>query len=273
MQHVRSPDGTDIAFSRTGDGPALVLIHGTTADHTRWALVAPAFEAHFSVYAIDRRGRGGSGDSTVYAVAREAEDIAAVVNAIGAPADVLGHSYGALCALEAAPLIPRLRRLVLYEPPVPAGQPAYPRGLPDRLQQLVDRGALEEALLLFFREVVRVPERDLDAMRSLPPWSTRVALAATIPRELRVDEHYTFDNQRARTVGIPTLVLSGETSPPFLQAAAELVDATLPDSRRVVMAGQGNVAMDTAPDLFSAEVLRFLMAQPETGLVAGVRAS
>jgi pimeloyl-ACP methyl ester carboxylesterase len=258
IEHVLSPDGTEIAYSRTGDGPALVLIHGTTADHTRWARVAPAFEARFSVYAIDRRGRGGSGDAPAYAVAREAEDIAAVVNAIGAPADVLGHSYGALCALEAAPLMPRVRRLVLYEPPIPTGMPAYSRGLPDRLQELVDRGEREEALLLFFREVVRAPESDLDVMRSLPVWQTRIALAATIPRELRVDEQYTFDAARAQGVNTPTLVMAGDASPPFLRRAAEIVDETLPDSRLVVMPGQGHVAMDTAPDLFTREVLRFL---------------
>src|SRR3712207_6140160 len=82
---VASKDGTPIAFLRSGEGPPLVLLHGTTADHSRWAPVLPAFEEHFTVYAVDRRGRGGSGDSEAYALDREFEDIAAVVDSLEEP--------------------------------------------------------------------------------------------------------------------------------------------------------------------------------------------
>src|ERR671913_1467382 len=88
---------TQVAYSRGGEGPPLVLVHGTAADHSRWAPVLPAFEQHFSICAVDRRGRGGSGDSEDYALEREFEDIAAVVDSIGEPVFLLGHSYGALC--------------------------------------------------------------------------------------------------------------------------------------------------------------------------------
>jgi pimeloyl-ACP methyl ester carboxylesterase len=59
-------------------------------------------EQRFTVYAVDRRGRGQSGDSPVYSIEREYEDIAAVVESIREPVNLLGHSYGALCSLEAA---------------------------------------------------------------------------------------------------------------------------------------------------------------------------
>jgi pimeloyl-ACP methyl ester carboxylesterase len=106
-----------------------VLVHGTAADHCRWTPVLPAFEQHFSVCAIDRRGRGGSGDpGDYYAIKREFEDISAVVNSVGEPTILLGHSYGALCALEAAPFTTNVRKLVFYEPGIEvAGEELYPQ--------------------------------------------------------------------------------------------------------------------------------------------------
>src|SRR5438270_592473 len=91
-----------IATTRTGHGPPLVLVHGTTADHTRWAPLLPVLDELFTVHAVDRRGRGASGDDPDHAIEREFEDVAAVVDAIAEPVHLLGHSYGAICALEAA---------------------------------------------------------------------------------------------------------------------------------------------------------------------------
>src|SRR3970040_231447 len=112
MLKFTSKDGTPIACEKTGSGPPLVLVHGTTANHTRWAPVLPALSKRFSVYACDRRGRGASGDASPYALEREFEDVAAVVDGIGGPVDLLGHSYGAICSLEAAALSREPRRLV-----------------------------------------------------------------------------------------------------------------------------------------------------------------
>ena len=138
MSTFTSGDGTQIGCEKSGAGLLLVLIHGTAADHARWAPVLPALRERFTVYACDRRGRGGSGDGPSYAMEREFEDVATVVDGIGGPVDLLGHSYGALCSLEAATRAKNLRRLVLYEPPIPAGMPITPPGVIDRLQALLD---------------------------------------------------------------------------------------------------------------------------------------
>src|SRR4029450_11134152 len=81
MTRVTSRDGTQIAYWASGEGPPLMVVHGTTADHTRWRPWLPYLEPHATVHALDRRGRGASGDAPDYDVAREFEDVAAVVDA------------------------------------------------------------------------------------------------------------------------------------------------------------------------------------------------
>jgi pimeloyl-ACP methyl ester carboxylesterase len=258
MEYVTSKDGTTIGYQRNGAGPPLLLVHGTTADHTRWSAVSPQLEQHFTVYAMDRRGRGGSTDAPEYDIRREAEDVAAVVEAIGEPVFILAHSYGAVCSLEAALLTDQLRRMVLYEPPIPTGLPMYSPGVPDRMRALIASGELEATLEVFMREVVRMPEHELEAYRQLPTWKRRIQLAPTIPRELAIDRTYRFDPERFANLRVPVLLLLGGDSPPLFRQAANAVDAALPNSTVVTLPGQQHIAMDTNPDLFVSEVLRFL---------------
>src|SRR5690606_29299175 len=137
MQTVVSSDNTPIAYEVTGEGPPLALVHGTTADHTRWSNVLPELAARHTVFAMDRRGRGESGDSEHYELAREFDDVAAVVSAAGPGASLLGHSYGALCAMEAALRTSNLRKLILYEPAFSIGTEIYPAGARERLEALL----------------------------------------------------------------------------------------------------------------------------------------
>jgi len=258
MEWVVSADGTAIAYRRSGAGSPLVLVHGTTADHTRWAPVLPALEAHYTVYAVDRRGRGASGDGRDYAIEREFEDIVAVVDAIGTPCDLLGHSYGALCALEAALRSDRVRRLLLYEPPIEAAAGLFPRAVVRRIETLIEAGDGDGALVAFFRGIVRMPERDIALLRAPPTRAARVAAVHTIPREMRAAERYHFDPARFGRITTPTLLLLGGESPqPFRDGTATL-NASVPASRIAVLAGQQHAAISTAPDLFAREVLRFL---------------
>src|SRR3712207_5683294 len=241
QESATSKDGTPIAYWRSGEGPPLVLVHGTAADHGRWAPILPAFEQRFTVCAVDRRGRGGSGDSSDdYAIEREFEDIAAVVDSLGEPANLLGHSYGALCALEAALLTSNVRRLVLYDPGIElAGEEIYPPEVIERLEAILGAGDRDGVVATTMREVAGLPPETVEYMRSQPAWQARVAAAHTIPRELRAVKAYRFDPQRFGDLGRPTLVLSAGESPAALRKAAEVVDETLPDPRIVVMPGHG----------------------------------
>ncbi len=259
MEQVISNDGTKIAFWRSGAGKPLLLVHGTTADHKRWSSILPRFEQYFTVYAMDRRGRGESGDSPDYDIMREAEDVAAVVDAIGQPVSVLGHSYGAVCSLEAALLTDNVSQLILYEPPVPTGTPLFPPEIPKRMQALIDNGDLETALVLFLREGPKMPEHELAAYRQLPMWPTRIQLAPTVPRELRVDWTYDFNVEKFANLQVPTMFLLGGDSPQSFHIGTKLLDSTLPHSQIVTLPGQQHIAMDTDPDLFVHEVLQFLL--------------
>lgn len=263
MDKITSKDGTMIAYRRSGTGPPLVLVHGTTADHTRWAPVLPAFEQHFTVYAVDRRGRGGSGDAEPYAIERECEDIVALVNSLEEPVFLLGHSYGALCSLEAARRTSHLRKLVLYEPPIPTGIEIYPTEVVTRIQAWLDAGDREEAVRIFLQDIAQVPPHEMEILRSAPNWPARVAAAHTILREMRGSNEYVFEPARFSAVTTPTLLLLGGDSPAFFKAGIEAVHAALPDSQVVVMPGQQHTAMNTAPELFTRAVLQFLTQESQ----------
>ncbi len=256
--HVRSADRTRIAFWRGGAGPPLVLVHGATADHRRFRAVQPLLEAHCTVYAIDRRGRGASGDAPAYAIEREFEDLAAVVDSLGAPVDLLGHSCGATCALGAAPLARHLRKLVLYEPA--PGIPSVPASAIERAEALLRRGEREQALTVVFRDVLGLSEAEFAQFRAAPTWPIRVAAAHTLPRELRAEEAYRPDPARFRPVTAPALLLRGSESPAWARQGTDVARAVLPDARVTVLPDQGHLAFDTAPEHFAAEVLRFLRA-------------
>ena len=253
-----SEDGTPIAVWRSGKGPPLVLIHGAAADHNRWAPVLTALQERFTVLAVDRRGRGQSGDASDYALEREYEDVVAVVESAGEGVSVLGHSYGGICALEAALLTDRIRRLVLYEPPM--GYLKSPPHVVDRLHTLLEEGRRDELLGYFMQEVAGLPPDQVELLRSLPAWEARLDAAHTVPREERASREYVFDPARFRDLDVPTLYLQGgDSSEPF-KAAGEALRGALPDCQVAVMPGQRHAAMDTATGLFTAEVLSFLEA-------------
>jgi pimeloyl-ACP methyl ester carboxylesterase len=258
MEKTVSQDGTSIAYWRSGHGPALILVHGSLADHTRWQTVLPLLEPHVTVYAMDRRGRGASGDAAGYALQDEAADVSAVVEAVadatGGPVNVFGHSYGAHCALEATLLTACMRWLVLYEPAI---MPVTPPGFTDRLAGLLAQGRREEVVTAIFA-LVGVTAEQMKLVMSEPSWPGRVAAAHTVVRECRAEEEYGFDPKRFAALSVPTLLLAGSDSPPDLAASTAALAAALPGARVATMAGQGHVAMTTAPDLFATEVLGFL---------------
>lgn len=259
---VTSPDGVPIAVFSAGDGPPLVLVHGAAADHTTFRVVGPRLSERFTIHAIDRRGRGASGDGTTYALEREFDDLAAVVDTIaaesGQPVDVVGHSFGGRVALGAALRTSNVRRLVIYESaPAAPGRPYAQSGLAEELAALRAAGRPDELYATFLRRVVGMTDADIAAYRAEPVWPARVAAAPTIVRELAVEgRDGTLDALGG--VEIPVLqLLGGDSSEPF-RAATAAFHARLANGRVVVIDGARHAAHHTHPDRFVAEVVRFL---------------
>jgi pimeloyl-ACP methyl ester carboxylesterase len=259
METVTSADGTTIAYERTGSGPPLVLVHGAALDHSYWELsdLHPELAEHYTVYAIERRGRGGSGDAEAYDLDREFEDVAAVVNSIDEPVTLLGHSFGALIALEAALRSDDLHGLVLYEPFFGPEIPPEIEQLVGAIEALVANGEKEQALITQLT-AAQFPEATLEELRSGTTWQAFVDLVDMVPREWGGIFEYEFDPDRFEGMTTPTVLFSGEESHPALIAATEIVDEGLPNSRIIVFEGSGHWAMNTATDRFVDEVRTFV---------------
>jgi len=274
--HAVAADGTSISWFEAGGpaGPPLLLIHGAGSDHTTFRVVGPRFAARRVVYAMDRRGRGASGDGPSYSIEREAEDVAAVVDAIAGredgPVDVVGHSYGGRVALSAAPLAgERLRRLVTYESaPAPPGMTFEEPDLVAELTAAEARDDRPAILRLFMRQVAGMSEPDLAAFEESPLWPVRVAIAGTILRELtadRADGDAAAIGRLGAAVRQPVLQLLGGASAPIFALGTAALDGALPQGRVVVLPGQRHNAHHADPDRFVAEIERFLDGEPSAG--------
>jgi pimeloyl-ACP methyl ester carboxylesterase len=260
---VASRDGTQIAYWTSGSGPPLVLVHGAPADHTRWRPLLPYLEPYVTVHALDRRGRGASGDAPEYRLEREYQDVAAVVDAVaasGQPVDVYGHSHGGIVAFGAAALTTNVRRLVLYEGwPVPDPSIyALLAGVVTRINKLLAEGDRDGVVEALFRSVEEISDEDMAALRSAPSWPGRVAAAHTLPREILGESQARLQPEQAAKINMPVLLLTGEESTDPSKAQVGAVAAALPDAQRLVLARQQHIADIPDPETFAKHLLGFL---------------
>lgn len=265
---VASRDGTPIAAVRYGlpDGSPLLLVHGAGADHTTFRVVGPRLAAHFEIVAMDRRGRGLSGDTLPYDIEREFEDVAAIAEAVAHDrgverVDVVGHSYGGRCALGAALLTDVIGRVVSYEgAPTPPGERYGGADQARELATMAEAGELEALLETFMTRVVGMTPAELDRYRADPIWPRRVAAAGTIARELAVEAGPAAGLDRLGAVRQPVLQLLGSDSAPAFGSATRALDARLADGRVVTIEGAKHAAHHTHPDAVVSAVTSFLLA-------------
>jgi pimeloyl-ACP methyl ester carboxylesterase len=257
MRCLRSPAGVTVSYYQYGSGPPLVLVHGAFSDHnTNWAFVKPLFAQQFTVYTIARRGRGQTDATAGHSLEDESRDVVAVLQAIGAPVFLLGHSYGAQTALAAAAQVPdRVPKLVLYEPAWPhvVGQEAL-----SQLEARAQAGDWEGFAVTFFHERLSVPLEELDALRTTTLWLPILADALASLGDLRALSRYDFQAERFRALRIPVLLQIGTESPRDLYVTDALA-AVLPDVRIEALPGQAHEGMTTAPQMYAAAVARFLL--------------
>jgi pimeloyl-ACP methyl ester carboxylesterase len=239
---VTSRDGTRIAFERSGDGPALVLVDGALSfrAHGQLAPLAELLAPDFTVYRYDRRGRGESGDTAPYAVAREVEDLEALIAEAGGRALVFGMSSGAVLALEAAASGLPIAKLALYEPPL-ADEAAPDDGFAERIEQLVAEGRRGDTVE-FFLSSAGVPADAIATMREEPSWPLFESVAPTLVYDNAVLAEATLP----RDLAIPTLVSHGGESPDFFRAAARAAADAIPGARYSSLEGQSWGRVDPA---------------------------
>src|SRR5215470_1181192 len=259
---VHSKDGTSIALFCTGSGPAMLLVHGGSGDHSSWDPVLPLLTARYRVCALDRRGHGKSGDSMGYSLDREIEDVAAGVNAMNGPVILAAHSFGAICAAEAALLSTSVDRLVLYEPPIPINGPiASPEAL-SKFEDLVRSNQNDAALEMFLREIVKLPEARIASARKDPSWTSRAKSIGVQVRELRAVNAYKFSREKFEKLRTPTLLVIGSETAEHHRIAIDALGRIFPNRTLVVLQGQGHDGVRSAPGLFAESVLKFL--EPST---------
>ena len=259
MDQTRSADGTQIAFEKLGSGPPVILVGGAFCDHrarTAGLPLARLLGSSLTVVAYDRRGRGGSGDTTPYAVAREVEDLAALVHEVGGSAQIYGHSSGAILAFEAALAGLPITRLALYEPPLvlsPDREP-LPHDLVEQLRNLTAENKRSEAAELFITRAVGRPASAIAPAKAGPHWPSFEALAHTLSYDAELAQNPADLVARAEKLARPTLVLDGGKSQAWLRLGAEKLAAAIPGAKHVRLPEQSH---DVDPVALAPHLLEF----------------
>ena len=237
LESVTSGDGTSIAFQRSGTGPALITVDaaGSHRDFRPFPPPVEQLAEHFTVYVYDRRGRGASSDTPPYAIQREVDDLAALVDEAGGSAFVYAFSSGGLLALHGAASGLAIPKLALFEPPIdPTETPAGETDFTTELAELVASGRRRDAVEYFHRGI-GVPD-EVMAQMTPPVWSALEAVAHTLVYDCRLSDAMSLPLIRSLTTS--TLVLDSQgSSPPITESAAE-VAAALPNSTHRRLPGE-----------------------------------
>ena len=234
---VQSPDGTTIAWERSGSGSRVVIVDaaGSFRGFGPLASLPEALASRFEVVTYDRRGRGESGDTLPYAVEREVEDMSAVIAAAGGSANVFGFSSGAVLALHAAAAGLPISKLALLEPPIQLDDEPPDLEMEQEITALVAAGRRGDAVEYFHRSI-GVPEEFLVGMRDAPTWPTWEAIAHTLVYDSIVTR--TFPESRLASISTPTLVIDSDASDEDLHRWAQITADRLPNGSHRTMPGE-----------------------------------
>jgi pimeloyl-ACP methyl ester carboxylesterase len=252
---LTAPDGTTIAHRATGTGPPLVLVVGAFCDATSTADLTALLAGTFTVHEYDRRGRGASGETEPYDVAREVEDLTAVLATAGDAPYVYGHSSGAALALETAAAGVPMRGLVVYEPPYTAEDDGT-GGSAELLAQLRERLGADDpdGAAAAFLATAGTPPQVIEMMRSGPGWPRMREFAPGLVHDVLLGNGGRVPTERLARIDVPTLALAGGASAPWAARSAAAIAAAVPGGRHALVAGQhhGVAADAVAPVLREA---------------------
>ena len=254
-----SRDGTSIAYQRTGEGPAVVLVSGAMSTGATVAPLGVPLSGGFTVVSYDRRGRGQSGDTEPYEVAREVEDLAALIDALGGEAWLYGHSSGGALVLEAAASKLPLRGVAVYEVPyaVYEGGATERAEYTENLTAALGEGRRGDAVELFLR-LTGLAEEMIQGARNSPMWPGMESIAPSLAHDNAVMGDGLVPRERLAAIDVPVLSLAGSASPAWMREAARTVAETVPRGTYRVLEGQAhtvdpNVLAPTLTEFFTAD--------------------
>jgi pimeloyl-ACP methyl ester carboxylesterase len=262
MSEVTSKDGIAIAFTSAGGGSPVVLVNGALGSRSGFATLAALLASRFTVYSYDRRGRGDSGNAPKYAVDREVEDLAAVIDAAGGAASVYGTSSGGNLALAAAGRGLHITKLALWEPNilVDDSRPPLPADYVEHVNALVSSGRRGDAVEYFLTVAAGIPAQFIAALRGMPTWPASEAAA----HSLAYDGAVVGDSMSGRPISkrwssvvTPTLVLDGGTTP-WMSRGADALAHLLPNAERRTVPGQSH---DVSADAIAPVLAEFFGGQ------------
>jgi pimeloyl-ACP methyl ester carboxylesterase len=255
MHKVLSSDGTEIAYDRVGDGPAILVVSAAFGDRTADAPLAALLAPKFTVYTYDRRGHGSSGDIEPFDPNREYEDVEAVIAEAGGAVSVYGSSSGGILALEAVARGLSISRVAVWEPPfvIKGSRPPLPVNYRERLETMLAEGRRRDMMELFVNEVALFPPEAAAWIREAPQWSRLEASVHTLIYDAQLNGDYSMPVKRLAQTTVPTLVINGDMVP-WLTHAADALAAVLPDARRLSLPGQPHMV---APEAVAPALIDF----------------
>jgi pimeloyl-ACP methyl ester carboxylesterase len=242
MSQVTSKDGTEIAYERSGQGSAVILVDGAMGyrDHMGMKPLAAELAKNFTTIVFDRRGRGESGDTQPYAVEREIEDIEALIDEVGDSVYLYGFSSGSVLALKAAArLSGKVMKLALLEPPLNEDDAQSRQKFKERsdhMARLLEDGKNGDAVEFFLSDML--PPEVLEGMKQSPDWKVMEGVAPTLAYDNVVMGDGSVPTEAARAATMPTLVLDGGESPEFKHAVADALADAMPHAERKTLEGQ-----------------------------------
>ncbi|MEU9391609.1 alpha/beta hydrolase [Streptomyces sp. NPDC048324] len=251
-----SRDGTSLAYQRAGEGPAVVLVSGAMSTGATVAPLAGLLAKRFTTVWYDRRGRGQSGDTQPYDVAREVEDLAALIDAVGGEASLYGISSGGALVLHAAASGLPVRRAAVYEVPYAVDEGAakeraeYTRNLDEAL----GAGRRGDAVELFLR-LTGLAEQMIQGARNSPMWPGMEAIAPTLAYDDAVLGGGLVPEARLAGIEVPVLSLAGGASPAWMREAARAVADAVPQGTYAVLEGQTHMV---DPNVLAPALAEFL---------------
>lgn len=274
---VISKDGTNVGYRQTGSGPGVILVHGGMMTSKNFMKLAGFLSGEFTVYIPDRRGRGLSGPfGPNYGIASESEDLQALIHKTAAD-KIFGLSSGAIGVLQTATVAPALKKVVLYEPPVPV-KGTNPAAWGSRYETALSRGNFGKAMFTAIKGT-----DDPSLFTALPDFLVAPLLNMGINAEAKKQAgddvplksliptiHYDLILvrespgliDRCKEIKAEMLLMGGTRSQRYLKRALDTLSTALPYAKRVELRGLGHTAADNggSPEKIAKELLTFFQS-------------